>query len=310
MIGTVTLNPCVDRTCRLAGFTYGGMNRILQDRRDISGKGINVSLALTQNGVETATFGFLYRGGKEAFLSGLEKMGIDYIGVETEGQLRENIKLWDISTGVTTEVNQSGAYVPTEAWKELKNQFKEFVSGLELVILSGSVPKGIPVTAYRELGEIANEAGIPFILDAEGDLLFEGLKAHPLLIKPNEFEFVSTFKPASDSREDIEAKARELIRQGVAKFIIITLGKKGAYLFSEKASLYAPAIEMDVKSTQGAGDSVVAGSAIAFHEGGDERRMLSYGVAMAHGTISLDGTLIAGRSEFEAFLKKTKVEVI
>ena len=44
MVITVTLNPCVDRTIEVEKFQYGGTNKVLMTRNDISGKGINVNL--------------------------------------------------------------------------------------------------------------------------------------------------------------------------------------------------------------------------------------------------------------------------
>ena len=308
MIGTVTLNPCVDRTCQLKNLEIGGMNRIVSDRRDVSGKGINVSLALTQNDVAVRSCGFIYKGGKEFFLSELERFGICFEGIEVEGQLRENLKLWDCVSNVTTEVNQSGNPVGPDKWEDFKAFFGTFVEGLDMVVLAGSVPKGIDKSAYAQLLAIANEKGIPCILDAEGELLYRGLEQKPFLIKPNLYEFNITFGHEGSDIPSIVAKARQIITEGKCTYICITLGKDGALMVGQEGAWFAPSAKVDVKCTQGAGDSIVSGICKAYFEGKGPDQMLRYGVAMAGGTLSLDGTLMCTKKEFDRVLVDSTVE--
>jgi 1-phosphofructokinase len=301
MIGTVTLNPCVDRTCKIEGLLIGGMNRMLSDRRDVSGKGINVSIALLQNGMDVRTSGFLFSDGKEQFLNKLHLFGIDYQGIEVKGRVRENLKLWDVASSVTTEINQKGAFVEPTRWDAFKKAFPAFLKGLELLVLSGSVPPGIAPDAYRTLIEMASSQGVPTILDAEGDLLREGLKAHPLLIKPNLHEFVSTFRLQDIRRQSVVDEARTLIKKGCCSSICITLGEEGAMLFDAKGAWYCACPSFPVKCTQGAGDSVVAGLCKAMVEKKGEVEMLRSGVAMASGTISREGTLLCLPEDYARF---------
>ena len=310
MIGTITLNPCIDRTCKLSHFSYGGMNRMFSDRRDVSGKGINVSLALLQNGVPVRTSGFLYTGGKTMFLEKLKNLGIDYEGIQVDGTIRENIKLWDVESGITTEINQSGSYVPREKWEYFKKQYADFLEGLDMVILSGSVPEGIGKDAYRQLIELANEKSIPSILDAEGQLMKEGLAAHPFLIKPNLFEFKDAFHPEDDTIPGIVSTAKKLISDGLCSYICITLGSNGALMVSRDAAWFCTPMSFDIKCTQGAGDSVVAGIAMAWSEGKGLEDMLRYGIAMANGTLTREGTQMCFREDFLHFLPELKIEVI
>lgn len=308
MIVTVTLNPCIDRTCMIQTLKVGGMNRIVTDRRDVSGKGINVSLALHQNDIPVRTCGLLYKGGSELFMTSLGNLGIKYDNIEVEGTVRENIKLWDTSTDVTTEVNQSGAFVPEESWMAFKEFFSSYIEGSDLVVLSGSVPKGLSKSAYRELIELADEKGVPCILDAEGPLLEEGLKAHPILIKPNEYEFDITFHPENLERMTIIRKAQEVIGSGLCRYICITLGKEGALMVSADGAWFCASPDIEVKCTQGAGDSIVAGIAMAYEQKLALDEMLRYGVAMAGGTLSREGTQMCLKVDFERILPMVKVE--
>ncbi len=308
MIVTVTLNPCIDRTLMLRTLKVGGMNRIVSERRDVSGKGINVSLALFQNDIPVRTCGLLYRGGSDLFMTSLSNLGIKYDNIEVDGTVRENVKLWDTSTDVTTEINQSGAFVSKESWMAFRDFFSSYIESADLVVLSGSVPKGLETTAYKELIELAGKKGVPCILDAEGPLLEEGLKAHPVLIKPNEYEFDVTFHPDNLERRTIITKAQEVIGEGKCRFICVTLGKDGALMVSLDGAWYCASPEMDVKCTQGAGDSIVAGIAMAYEKKLGPAEMLRYGVAMAGGTLSREGTQMCLKSDFERILQVVKAE--
>ena len=308
MTGTVTLNPCIDRTCCIDGFTVGGMNRIISDRRDISGKGINVSLALKELGEPVLTSGFLYSGSRSLFLEGLKNSFLDYRAVEVDGYLRENIKLWDKRSDITTEVNQKGAFVPEDKVEAFISLFSSFVGTLDTVVLSGSVPEGVRRDIYRILIERANEKGVKCILDGEGDLLLSGLEARPFLIKPNEYEFISAFAPKDGSLEEIAKRAKEIVRSGLTTMVSVTLGRRGALLTDGKDTYFASPPEMEVKCTQGAGDSVVAGFSLAMAKGKTMADMLRYGVAAASGTLMREGTEMCRKEDFMRILPQVKVK--
>lgn len=310
MVSTLTLNPCIDRTVRLSGFEYGGMNRIESDRRDVSGKGINVSIALKGAGSAVRTGGFIYSGGSSFFLSELGKQGISFEGIEVPGQIRENLKIWNECDSVTTEINQSGAYVPMAKWEEMKAFYRSFVKGSDLAVLSGSVPRGIPSDCYRTLVEIARESGVPVILDAEKDLLVNGMGDGVFLLKPNLYEFMSAFPVVSSDALSIARRAIDEINRGACRVLCITLGKDGAIIADEGHACYAPSPSGDVKCTQGAGDSVVAGICRAYEEGLGIKDMLRYGVAFAMGTLSREGTEMCTRADYEPFLPLVEVEEI
>ena len=108
MITTVTLNPCIDRTVMLKNLKVGGHNRIDRTLQDVSGKGINVSVALQQLGVETGCLGFDYSAGGAAVTRFLQERSIPYWSVPVAGELRVNIKVTDTANTVMTELNERG----------------------------------------------------------------------------------------------------------------------------------------------------------------------------------------------------------
>ncbi len=302
MVVTVTLNPCIDRTIKLKSFLYGSMNRMAESKRDVSGKGINVSLALNNLGIENKALGFIFSSSKDCFLSSLENLGLKYKGIEVSGELRENIKIWNEADKTTTEINQKGSKVEEKDWALFKDLYRKEIDSAALIVLSGSMPAGLSIDAYKELIEIANERDIKVILDAEGDALLKGLEAGPLLIKPNQYEFEKTFKTGS-----IRENAHKLILENRAENVVVSLGKGGAFIYSSKGSYLAPPVEVDAKSAQGAGDNMVAGIIKAYLENKGPDEMLAYGTAAALGSLEVEGTGPTTYDLFASYLDKTKV---
>ena len=58
MIVTVTLNPAIDKTCRMARMISGQVNRMDSMTSIAGGKGVNVTKILRQYGYEVTALGF------------------------------------------------------------------------------------------------------------------------------------------------------------------------------------------------------------------------------------------------------------
>lgn len=310
MIATLTLNPCVDKTLYIRGFYYGGMNRVERHRADVSGKGINVSVALKQLGYDACTFGIRYENGQEMLERGMKRYGIEYKSVLVPGTLRENMKVMDEEKLITTELNEKGEYVPKEKLLELEALMESYMDQISVFVVTGSVPEGVPATYYQKLIKMASARNIRTILDAEGELFLEGLKAKPYLIKPNLFEFKSAFDIHGDNLDDFIVVCRRLICDGI-HVVCLSMGAKGALIVNASEAYLCRPSRMEVRSTQGAGDSLVAGICAAIVEdGGKEEnleKMLRYGVAAAQGSLIREGTLLCKKEDFERFLGDLKI---
>ena len=142
---------------------------------------------------------------------------------------------------------------------------------------------------------MAKEKGVKVILDASGELLKEGVQAGPYLIKPNKEEFEKTFGAGDTSKtlgqDEIEEIAKDIMDCGV-NYICLSMGGDGAMLLGQGKNLsveHQSAIEVPIRSLQGAGDAMVAGLCKAIYEGKEEK-MLEYAMTMAASTIMLEGT--------------------
>jgi len=308
MIITVTMNPCIDRMVTVEKFTYGGMNRIIESREDASGKGINVAIACKQLGGEAVATGINYTGKGRMIRNRLDGLGIPHDFVEVSGDVRVNLKIFDASMGVVTEVNEPGHPVDPAALEALKSKLKALCEKGDMIVFSGSVPKGVSAAVYLELmSAVTGHARL--VLDAEGELLTEGLKARPFMIKPNLYELEKALGREFKDQRDIVAGARKFIDAGVS-IVGVSMGDKGAVLVDSREAYYSPALPVKVRSTVGAGDSMVAAFCLACEAGAGLEEMLRMGSAAAAATVISDGTQLCSRNGFDFLLPQAAVAAI
>lgn len=279
---TMTLNPCIDRTVYMESFEIGATNIVKKVIEEAAGKGINVAIGLNHLQVPVKTLGFAYREDTDKLYGKLDAEQIPYSFVEVEGRLRVNQKLFDESKSEMTECNEKGTPVAGEDVDKLLQNLETELSDASVLVLSGSVPPGVNKDIYAVMTNMANKAGVKVILDASGELLREGVKAKPYLIKPNKEEFEKSFGCVKEEKID------ELLGYGV-RFICLSLGSDGAQMISKEGICSGPAISVPIRSLQGAGDAMVAGLCKAIYEKKEEK-MLDYALHMAASTIMLEGT--------------------
>ena len=305
MITTVTLNPCIDKTLYLDGFTPGGLNRVARSRQDPCGKGINVSKVLAALGVETRCVGVNYLDNRQLLERELDTCDIPFRFAVVPGAVRTNVKLFDTRANQMTEVNEKGQLLEEAALRLVGQLVREAAPVSDWMVFSGSVPPGVPADFYRELMESC--APTPCALDTDGELFRQGLQAKPALVKPNRWELENYCgRPLRDRRE-VLAAARELLALGV-RWVCVSLGEEGALLAHGREAWYAPVLPVEVRGLQGAGDSMVAGLCCARLQNAPAREMLVCAMAAAAGSVSQEGTLLCGKDEFARYYPLVQAE--
>ena len=149
MIYTVTLNPAIDKTAYIPGFSAGSVNRVEAVREDAGGKGINVSKCLKALGAESVAAVILAGETGKYLETLLKREGLEILPVQTAGQTRTNLKIVDKETGENTDINEPGPNVDERVLQTLLDSLcKKLMLG-DIVILSGSLPKGASPDTYR-----------------------------------------------------------------------------------------------------------------------------------------------------------------
>lgn len=260
MIYTVTLNPAVDKTVLIENFHAGSVNRVASVREDAGGKGINVSKCLKKLG-ETSVAAMILAGdtGKrlEKMLGCLE---IPVLSVWAEGESRTNLKIIDPCKKENTDINEPGPVVSAALLEQMKAAIGGRIRPGDLVILSGSLPAGVDRGLYETWIAEFRKLGADIYLDADGEPMRKGMAAIPYMIKPNNEELAALLGKASLTLEEMLTEGKRLLATGIRE-IIISLGGDGALFVSADGCYHAEGLPVPVKSTVGAGDSVVAAAA-------------------------------------------------
>lgn len=310
MVTTCTLNPSIDKTIVLETFSEACVNRAESVRRDAGGKGINVSLALSALNVPTHAVGLSF-GGDGIIFSALERTGVGCDFISCGVSIRENTKIYVRTTGKTIEINEQNPEVTPDKIQNLTELLKaraEKYAGENIFVLSGSVPPGVKKSVYRELAAAIKCADPQayIILDADGEALAEGIKASPDTVKPTVDELERAFGFRLTNPSDIFRAAKELISAYSLRSVIVSDGERGAYAVSKSVEIYVPALKIDAKSAQGAGDAMVAGACFAISKGMPLKDVLRCGTAAAAGAVELEGTAFCSENRFYELLKMTE----
>ena len=303
MIITVTLNPAVDETIYIDQLKPYSVNKVSKSRLDPGGKGINVSKMVNQLGEKTLALGLCGGENGQYIRNALQKRGIPEALTITDVPTRKNTKIVESKSGLTTDMNVQGQAVGKEALNRFMKTYEAYLSEGIIVVLSGSIPEGIPTTIYKDLCEIAQGYGCKVILDASGQGLKEGIKGQPFLVKPNIHELEELVGRKLGSEEEIIEAGRNLL-VGKTKHLVVSLGEHGALWITKDRVIRQAVPKVNVKSTVGAGDSMVAGIAVGLESGLLDKEGFKLGVASSVAAITVEGTDVPKKEVVENFLMK------
>ena len=309
MILTLTLNPCIDKTIFLDQLEVGSYNRVKSTREDLAGKGLNVSIVLNNLGEETLCKGFNFKSNGRLLDELLDSHKVARDFIMEEGAIRTNIKLFDQSCQVMTEVNEAGPLVSKSCLEKLLKDMEASLEHADILVMSGSIPPGVPADIYRKLIRMANEKQVKTILDAAGEPLLLGLKEKPFLIKPNTLEFEQAFSREIESGMDTLEIARQVVSSGIP-YLCLSMGADGAMLVDREHAYRARPLPLKPQGLTGAGDSMVAGMCYAIQNHLGTFDMLRYAMAAAGGSIRQEGTILAGKSDIEELLPLVEIETV
>ncbi len=254
MIYTLTLNPSIDYIVRIDELQFGELNRMKKEHFLTGGKGINVSRVLHNLGYDSTALGFIGGFTGQFIESELEKGKIQTDFIEIQDTTRINLK---VKTGMETEINSQGPSIDAESAQALLDRINTLRKG-DLVIIAGSKAKNLPKDYYQQIIKRIKRAGADFVIDTTGEELRDALQYHPLLVKPNHLELAELYGVTLTTEAEYVDYGQNLITAG-ARFAIVSLGSKGALLFSKEGVYRGNSPKGKVKNTVGAGDSMVAG---------------------------------------------------
>ncbi|CDF86052.1 1-phosphofructokinase [Pseudomonas knackmussii B13] len=274
---TLTLNPALDLTVRLPRLEPGEVNRSEAVMAQAAGKGLNVAQVLADLGHQLTVAGFLGADNAAAFDALFQRRGFRDGFVRVPGETRSNIKLAE-HDGRVTDINGPGLLVDAGAQELLLDELARLAAGQDIAVVSGSLPRGVDPQWLAELILRLKRLGLWVAFDSSGEALRHGLAAKPWLVKPNAEELAAVCGPAD--AEGVDAQARQLQHGGI-EHVVLSQGAEGVHWFAPDACLKSSPPRVQVASTVGAGDSLLAAMLHGLLAGWPAERVLRHATAVA-----------------------------
>lgn len=304
MIYTCTLNPSVDYFISLDKLTPGELHRAKHYDYRPGGKGINVSVMLSNLGIRSTVLGFFggYQG--KAIIDALQQYPlVDPLPTWVAAPTRINVK---ISAEEETEINAGPPQLDSKEVIELIHQCSQ-LTPKDTIILSGSPVFQGNDSIYDRIAAVTYKNDVTLVVDTSGEQLRRLLKYRPLLIKPNQSEIEALFHRSAKTQGELVLMARTLISEG-AQHVLISQGSRGALLITQNEVYQASAPQGKVVNTIGSGDSLVAGFIATYLATKDLNQALRYGIACGSASAFVSG--IAIRSDVEELISDVAIKKV
>lgn len=297
---TITLNPSIDKSISVPTLVADQKLHCGSSVSEPGGGGLNVSRAIQKLGGISECW-FLAGGYYGDFLIQLVRQhGLHYKCFPIANETRECIIAYDETSRKQYLFDLKGPFVAEPEWLMLLatigcEKHKQFL------VLSGSIPPGVPLDFYGQAARLAKTNGMKVIADTSGIPLELVLKEGIYLFKPNLKEFCILTGAGPDRFDDIQLKAQALINSGACQIVVISLGANGAFLIMDNYFAHIPAPKVDKQSTVGAGDSMVAGIIYQLSTGSDILKAVQYGVGCGAAATIHPGTSLCKKADAELF---------
>ena len=277
MILVLNLNASVDKRYALKDFAKGEVVRADSVQNTAGGKGLHVANVAHALGADVVTSGFV--GGKagEFIEERMAAKGLKGDFTHVAGETRSCLAILT-DDGAQTEILEPGPTVTAEELADFRARYTALLADADVVVASGSVPRGVPKAIYRELIEEAHAHGIPFLLDTSGEALEKALPAKPDFIKPNKDEIEALTGRTVTSESDAVRETRAFADAGIP-FACVSLGADGSLAVADGKSYRVHVPRIACKNPVGSGDSFVGGYATALAQGKSPQEALRLAAA-------------------------------
>jgi len=286
---TLTLSPCIDKSTSVTKFIPEKKLKCAAPKYEPGGGGINVSRSLNKFGVDSTSI-YISGGHTGKFLDELlHHENVTSFPVVSLVNTRENFIVFENSTHLQFRFGMPTNPVKKGEWKHII-KFLESINKIDYLVLSGSINPGIDQDFFTELSAIVKEKKCRLIADTAGKPLLKIISGGAFLIKPNQNEFTGLFDGRELTMADIKDAAKKMLSENPLENIIVSLGNIGALLVTkQKSILYTPP-QVKVRSTVGAGDSMIAGIIYGLINEKDIYESVKYGVSCGTATTLNPGT--------------------
>lgn len=300
-VATLTLNPAIDLGFEVDRVFPTHKIRADHERYFPGGGGINVARVLARLGCDVHC---LYLSGGAtglAFDALVAELGLDHEAIPIAGRTRVAPTVVERDSGKEFRFTPAGPEVTESEWRACLERIES--TPCDYLVASGSLPRGVPDDFYARIAAMAARRGIGFVLDTSGTPLRRALDHGGILLaKPSLGEFQQLQGREFDGPDAIGEAAMDLVRQGAASAIAVTMGHRGAVLASQTGVSILPALPIEARSAVGAGDSLVAGMVHGLAQGRTMEEAFVIGVAAGTAAVLSHGCDLAHPQDIDRLL--------
>lgn len=307
-IATVTLNPTIDHSASVDHVVPERKLRCHSERFDPGGGGINVVRAIHQLGGEALAIWVCGGTMGKQLRALLDESGVHHEPIPIEQMTRENLIIYDERADQQFRFGMPGPTLSQQERQKCLDRVAALDQTVNYLILSGSLPPGMPNNFYSQLVEAAPDR-IRIVLDTSGVALKEGVKSHLFMLKPNQRELGELTGCEIEGDHDVRDAARRLIDQGKTEVVVVSLGRGGMLMVTAEQELQIAAPAVKIRSKIGAGDSTVAGIVLALHRGKSLVEAARFGVACGTAAVMTDGTDLCRQQDAERLYQGMREDV-
>lgn len=306
---TITLNPAIDVTIELNELMLGAVNRQKNVEIHAAGKGLNVAQVLHDLGHDIIVSGFLGRKNRELFDQHFNQMKFDNQFVYLDSETRQNIKVSETS-GRMTDINGQGFFVNESDKTALTLKLQSIVPLVDYVVIAGSLPQGFDVEDFKNLIQLFKQQNKKVAIDTSGKALIAAISCNPWMIKPNTDELEESYgNPVNSLAEQISLFSR---LDANIDHLVISMGEQGVHWLNtaDHINFKASPPKVSVKSTVGAGDSLLAGMIHGIANQLDHQETLKTATAIASHAVSQIGFRVPDSVRLEDLKQQTTIKIL
>jgi len=314
VILVVALNPALDITHHVDGIEWAGVNRPFAVHASPGGKGLNVARILRTLGADVRLAGLAGGHAGDVLVAELSAADVPAVFTRIAGETRRTFAVVDTRREETAIFNEPGPVVSGAEYAAFLDCYAEALTTSSIVVLSGSLPRGLPSGTYADLITTATLAGVPTLLDTSGDALMVGVAAGPAIVKPNAAELLAAvgrrrLLPAAHEHaqvEDVADAAAELRERG-ADNVVVTRGPDGMLAVTAEGTWLVGSVPVSGNPV-GAGDAVAAGLAHGLMRGYPWPDLLSHAAALGAAAVAAPVAGQIALSDYERALAAVVVK--
>lgn len=300
---TVTLNPTVDKTCRVDALVP---ERKLEVRQLLSypgGGGINVARVATRMGVRSKALWSAGGASGELLHRLLQEEHVEQQRVPIEEPTRENVIVLDAASQQHYRLGMPGPHLGPGELDRWAAAVEALPRRPGYLVVSGSLPRGASPDWFSEwLGRVPPEYRI--LADTKGGALRVACDRWAFLVKPNLHELEDLCGVELEGQAAVERAARALIGRGRLEAVLVSMGRGGALLVTRDQSRCIESPPVPLRSKVGAGDSMVGGLVTALARGWSLLDAARFGVAAGAAAVMTPGTELCRPKDVERLYER------